>query len=274
MKPIKAILSLSLLTLIAAARAQATVIETYAEDPGYRHETSSLVDTATLTFDSLSTGVHNKVGDSALTWAGVGTFNQLDILKADQYGGAYNADTGKSTNYSVQGVGSSVSQTILNLNNPSAYFGLWWSAGDASNVLDFYSGKDGTGTLLAEFTTANLLKALPKSYYGNPNPGSNSGKDAGEPFAFINFFAVEGTTWNSIVFRNSSSSGFESDNYTSRVAAYDPTTDGAMPGVVVEAINGKEEVTLVPEPSAKWAMFLIGGLSLGSPLFRRSRKTT
>jgi len=260
MKTTKAILALGILSIFAFAQARATVIVTYAEQPGA--ETSSLVNASTFTFNNLSTGVHTNV-----EWDGVGTFDKLNILNADQYGGAAN------TKYAVEGLGS-VSQTILNLDHSSGYFGMWWSAGDAANVLDFYSGANGTGTLLAQFTTANLLKALPKAYYGNPNTGTNLGKDAGEPFAFINFFATPGSSWSSVVFKNSSSSGFEGDNYTSRVAVYNATTDGPMPGVVVEAINGTQEVNiaLAPEPNATFAMLLIGGLSAGGSFFRRFKK--
>ena len=259
MKILKPLLSLAFLTAMAASQAGATVIVTYAEKPGM--ETSTLINTNTYNFDNLALGLNTKVD-----WTGVGEFNQLYIKSADQYGGAAN------TKYSVQGVNTSVSSTVLNLNTPSAYFGLWWSAGDASNVLDFYSEADGKGTLVAEFTTASLLKALGKTYYGNPNVGDNLGKDAGEPFAFINFFAVEGTTWSSVVFRNSSSSGFESDNYTSRVEAYNQATDGNMPGVVLEAITGTQVVALVPEPNASMAMALFGGLSVAGTVARGLKK--
>jgi hypothetical protein len=270
MNALKVTLLSVFLSALALAEARATVIVTYAEKPGA--ETSSFINATTFTFDTLALGVQKNVA-----WSGVGSFDQLDILKADQYGGAYNPVTGKDTQYSVQGVGSSVSQTILNLNSASAYFGLWWSAGDAANVMDFYSGADGKGTLLAEFTTANLIKALPSTYRGNPNPDrvdpitGKTIQNTGENYAFINFFATPGSTWSSIVFKNSASSGFEADNFTSRVAVYDPTTDGAMPGVVLEAINGKQEISLAqaPEPSAAFAMLVLGGVSAGGSLLRR-----
>lgn len=251
---------LGLLALVAVSSAHATVIVTYAEDPGA--VTSSLINTTTFDFNSLAT----KKTLTDVTWTGVGTFDKLYVLPADQYGGADNSK------YSVQGVGSPVSKTILNLDTASAYFGFWWSAGDSSNLLRFYSGHDGTGTLLAEFSTASLLKALGSTYYGNPVEGSNEGKDAGEPFAFINFFAVDGVAWSSIVLTNSSSSGFESDNYTSRVEAYNPATDGAMPGIVLEALNGTQVVSLVPEPGPTLAMVLLGTVSVGGPLLRRLRR--
>ena len=254
----KTVLAIAAIAAFSAASATATVIVTYAEQAGA--ETSSVVGSSAFTFDNLSTGVHTNVA-----WSGVGIFNQLNIHAADQYGGA-----GGNTNYAVEGIGS-VSQTILNLNNASGYFGMWWSAGDSSNVLDFYSGANGTGTLLAEFTTSNLLKALPKAYYGNPNPGTFYKRDSGEPFAFINFFATPGTAWNSIVFRNASSSGFEGDNYTSRTEVYNPATDGPMPGIVVAEVTGTK-VSLVPEPQSIAALFMLGGVSLGGSLFRRLRK--
>jgi len=260
MKLLRTTLATCLLTGLAAAQSEATVIVTYAEQPGI--VASTFIHSSTYDFNSLTAGVHSNVA-----WDGVGSFDTLNILNADQYGGANNSM------YAVEGLGS-VSKTVLNLNSPSSYFGLWWSAGDAANVIDFYSGAGGTGTLVAEFTTTNLLKALGGAYKGNPTPGPFLGKDAGEPFAFINFFATPNSAWSSVVFKNSAGSGLEADNYASRVAVYDPTTDGPMPGVVLEAINGKTEVSLVPEPNATMAMILIGAVSFSSTLLRRFKKTT
>jgi hypothetical protein len=255
MKAMRYLFLVALTGVLCVSRAEATVIVTYAEQPGI--EASTFINATTYDFNSLSTGLNTNV-----VWDGVGTFNQLYVKTADQYGGAGNSL------YSVQGVGTSVSQTILNLSSASAYFGLWWSAGDASNVIRFYSGLNGTGTLVAEFTTASLLQALGAAYDGNPNVGSYYGKDSSEPFAFINFFAVEGSSWQSIVLTNSSSSGFESDNYASRVAAYDASTDGTMPGIVLEAINGTSVVSMVPEPTTYAAMALLGGLTFSGSMFR------
>jgi hypothetical protein len=76
-----------------------------------------------------------------------------------------------------------------------------------------------------------------------------------------------------VVFRNSSSSGFEADNVASRVAAYDATTDGAMPGIVFEAINGTQQTLVnVPEPGATLAMIFVGFMSVGTPLLRRLKR--
>jgi hypothetical protein len=110
---------------------------------------------------------------------------------------------------------------MLTLNSPSNYFGFWWSAGDASNVLTFYSA----GQLVATFTTAQIVTLIPNDpnttvtaingstyntdkYYDNPNGG-----DASEPFAYVDFIAT-GLTFDQIGFSNSLGSGFESDNHS------------------------------------------------------------
>jgi hypothetical protein len=183
-----------------------------------------------------------------VSWKGVGTFDQLYIKSADNYGGAVDAKNPDGSRYSVQGVGTSVSTSTLKLDKASSYFGMWWSAGDAKNVLDFYSGK----TLVAEFTTASLMDPLPAEYDGNPR---NRMLDSWEPFAFINFMGDPTTSWDKIVMRNDGSSGFESDNYTSRVAAWNPLVDGALPGVPVSIVSGTKttKVTAGSLAGSRWA---------------------
>ncbi len=207
-----------------APAAQAATMITIAENPNTYN--SSLLNTSVYNFDSLNTGLNRGVN-----WEGVGTFDQLYVLKANQYGGAPSDSSPKGSPYSVQGVGSPVKQTVLTLDTPSSYFGVFWSAGDAANRMSFYNGKE----LVAEFTTANLMNLLPKEYYGNPldrrlNPG--------EPYGFINFYGDSATSWDQVVFSNTSSSGFESDNYTSRQQAWSAKEDGAISGRVVAVVEG------------------------------------
>lgn len=226
-------LALTVLGTALMATSRAAIVVTYAESPG--QENSTLPNTQVFNFNSLSTGVNNNVN-----WSGVGSFDQLYIKSADQYGGATDPTHPNGTNYSVQGVGTPVSQTTLSLTNNSGYFGMWWSAGDPANVLDFYNGN----TLVAQFTTASLLGQLSTAYDGNPR---NTSLDSKEPFAFINFYGDANTTWNKIVLTNSGSSGFESDNYTSRVATYTPSTDGpTLPGVTVARVSGTTTTALSP----------------------------
>ena len=227
----KKLLSLLALAAILPA-AKASVIVTYAEDPN--RNLSSLSGTEVFNFDALKTGVNNNVA-----WNGVGSFNQLYVKGADSYGGAADASNPNGTKYSLQGAGTSVLSSTLLLDTPSSYFGMWWSAGDAQNVLDFYKGD----TLVSSFTTASLMEPLPGTYDGNPRNRSING---GEPYAFINFFGDETTVWDRIVLRNNGSSGFESDNYTTRVAAWNPATDGALPGVAVSIVEGTKTTAATP----------------------------
>jgi hypothetical protein len=123
-----------------------------------------------------------------------------NINAANIYGGAGNSDY-----YQVVGLGSST----LTFGAPQDYVGLWWSAGDAGNELKFYSG----AALVGDFVVASYAAGLPGAYFGNPTPGPNFGGDGGEPFAYINFTALPGTSITSVEFdENIQGSGFELDN--------------------------------------------------------------
>lgn len=231
----------SLLALLAIP-AKAELIVTYAEDPSLNQ--SSLGGTQVFDFNTMSIGYQKNV-----SWKGVGTFDQLYINKADAYGGAADATNPKGSLYSVQGAGTPVTSSTLQLDIASSYFGMWWSAGDPRNVLSFYSGEKLVGT----FTTSSLLNLLPSTYDGNP---INRKINSGEPYAFINFYGDEKTTWDRIVLTNDGSSGFESDNYTTRVAAWDPAQDGALGGVPVAIVSGTTTTAVTAETLAetRWAL--------------------
>ena len=94
---------------------------------------------------------------------------------------------------------------------------------------------------MAEFTTANLMNLLPKDYYGNP---LDRRMNPGEPYGFINFYGDSSTSWDQIVFSNTSSSGFESDNYTSREKAWSASEDGAIAGRPVAVVEGTKVTKL------------------------------
>jgi hypothetical protein len=240
---------LTMALLVAAIPAQASVIITYAEDPG--STLSSLADTSVYNFNKAPLGLSTNV-----VWSGVGTFDRLYIKGADAYGGAADASSPKGTRYSLQGAGTSVLSSTLKLDMESSYFGMWWSAGDARNVLEFYNGD----TLVSRFTTASLMDPLPATYDGNP---INRAINSREPYAFINFFGDETTAWDRIVLTNNGSSGFESDNYTSRVAAWDPLVDGALPGVPVATVSGTK-TTMVTEKSLEGSRWTLDASSVAA----------
>lgn len=203
------------------------MIITTAEGSGAFNTT--LGNTSVENFNSLPTGANRNV-----SWSGVGTIDAVGVLNPNVYGGAPDANGAGATRYAVQSTSGSlggIGKTTLTLNTPSSYFGLYWSAGDPYNVLDFYNGNN----LVAHFTTANLMNKLPSSYNGNPD-SLYLGQDRNEKFGFINFMGSAGTSWNSVVFSNLGSSGFESDNWTSRVNGWNPTVD-TLPGTPVELIQ-------------------------------------
>jgi len=120
------------------------------------------------------------------------------------------------------------------------YFGLWFSALDSGNELQFYEGN----TLVYTFTPAkfaSLVGACPNSsnaFCSNPN----NGDDTGEQFAFLNFYDTTGY-FDKIVFTETGTAGFESDNQT--VGYIDPVTPtgtviGATPepGSIVLLLTG------------------------------------
>lgn len=126
------------------------------------------------------------------------------------------------------------------------YFGLWFSALDNANELQFYEN----GTLLYSFTPtlfASLVGACPNTknaFCGNPNNGENTGQQ----YAFLNFYDTNGY-FNKIVFSETSSAGFESDNHTvGYMNPVDPT------GTIIGA---------TPEP-ASIVLMLTGLLALAA----------
>lgn len=257
---------MKLLTVISISgllslAARGALIVSYAENSD--DFTTKLSNTTVFDFNSIALGKKT----TATTWTDassntVGSYNNLYIKAADKYGGAGNP---AGSNYAV--VGSNfVSTSTLTLTTPSAYFGFWWSAGDATNVMSFYNGV----TLVAQFSTDTLLTAIAGSPEYKGSPVTNYlNQDNTESFAFVNFFGESGTTWDKIVFSNSvNASGFESDNHTSRVGAWgtQPEEVGQpYPGKVFASVSGNT-VTVIPEPSAA-LLSVVGALAC----FRRRR---
>jgi MYXO-CTERM domain-containing protein len=200
------------------------------------------------TFDSQSAGTN-------LTAPFVTTFNGSGITgtytggivwtAANQYGGA-----GGTGVYPEVLNGSSYT---LSLSASVNYFGLWFSALDPGNQLQFFNGS----TLLYTFTPAqfiSLVGVCPGSQYcGNPN-SAFLGDDSGEQFAYLNFFDSNGT-FNKVVFSEigNPGGGFESDNQAVALL------NGQPPGTPI----------ITPEP-ASFGLLAVAGLSL-LPLLRRRR---
>ena len=189
------------------------------------------------TFNELSPGFRS----TSFPFAGntsLGSYDHGQIQKADAFGGSGGTGNYLTVNQSIKPASN---PTTLIFAIPQRYFGMWWSAGDPNNVVQFFSGS----TLLETFRTndvVNFINASPNknAYFGNPN----NGKNTGEPYAFINFYANPSNpalTFNRIVLSNlGSGTGFESDNHTIATSYVDisgmdinpatPTDLGANPG--------------------------------------------
>ncbi len=220
------------------------------EAPGVQASTVSGVTTETFNFNNTGnyTSLNTRVG--TLTSPG------LAIDAANQYGGAATATlTGGSNNYFAIGAESGQTTASLALNGPQSYFGFWWSAADPLNGVQLYS----KGNLLATLNTNVALAALNSSYLGNPN----SGADASEPFAYLNFTATGGTTFDQVVFNNANlSTGVEADNFSVLKSAT---------GVSGTLINNGLTFA-VPEPSSLALATLGGAIGLGAARLRRRRR--
>ncbi len=186
-----------------------------------------------------------------------GTYSGVEIINADQYGGA--DGTGQ---YAVAFGGGRGASYSLTLNTPVNYFGYWLSALDKGNVATFYGANN---QVLFQFNPQDVLNAISKSsnpnaYYGNPN-APFKGKDSTEPFVFLNFFDTTGT-FTKVVFSEvgNGTAGYESDNHT--VGTYASVGSGTFITLTNSA---------APEPAA-WALMMVGVGGMGAALRTRRRK--
>ncbi len=173
-----------------------------------------------------------------------GTYTGSFALEnSGEYGGA-NGTGAFITTGAGWGLGNTYTLTLSQNEN---YFGMWISALDAGNDLTFYNG----GTLVDTFTPDDLIAAVGScpgsAYCGNPN----SGQDAAEQFAFVNFYDSTGS-FNKIVFTQTTSAGYETDNHTVATLAGAP---------------GGSTLGVTPEPSS--LMMLSTGALTGAGILRR-----
>jgi hypothetical protein len=200
-------------------------------------QTSTVANITTETFDSFKAGRYQTLN----TAIGTLTSPNMQIVSNDQYGGA-----GGQGNYFSIGAQSGATSATLMLNGAQAYFGFWWSAADNENKITFLSH----GSVVASFDSSTASGALGSSYLGNPNGNPNSPPDAGEKFAYLNFIATDGSTFDEVDFSNlNTGTGFESDNWSVSSTALTPTYPGTPIGGVTPSA--------VPEPSSL-AMTAVG----------------
>jgi hypothetical protein len=244
---------------------QADTISVYLSAPDV--QSTFVAGATTETWDEATPGTYQTYAGTIGNY-GLSGQDSFVIQAADQFGGA------NGSQYMTFGAQSgNASPVQLVLTSPATYFGFWWSAGDANNGISLYDGS----TLVGRFSTATILSLLQatsvtavdgalyqsSTYFGNPN----TGQDANEPFAYVNFLDTGGDI-TSIVFDNSGSTGtgFENDNHS----VYNGAVTVAPTAVFVSTVG-------TPEP-ATWALYLGGlGVLAGSKrklfdLVRRQRR--
>jgi hypothetical protein len=164
-----------------------------------------------------------------------GTYSGVDIAAADLWGGA-----GGEGRYAQTFGSYTLSFTGLKPN----FFGMWLSALDGGNVLEFYDG----ARLLRQFTASDF-QLLTGTCNGGPycaNPTARFfGQAAHEPFAFVSFW-VPTAGFDRITFRQLSPGGFESDNHIAGIVGQAPAP---APGMV--AILGLGALGIAARTSAR-----------------------
>ena len=227
---------------IAAARADSFYISYLA--PGV--QTPAGITNNYETFDSLAPYsslatpyVTNFNGSSySGTYSGTGR-----VLAADIYGGAGGTGTYLTTSGSY----------TLAINRPVNYFGLWLSALDAGNQLNFLDN----GVLVYSFS-ANDYSSFVGACPGNPHCGNPNQQFAGQngyqQYAYLNFYDPAGSFDEVQVLENDPFSGLESDNH-----AVD----------ILHSVPAGTEIA--PEPESLGLIVMSGLLLLTGGRWRRKR---
>lgn len=246
--------------LATAAAAGAVVpfdVRYESEAVGIQNTTATFSTGGVETFDTRPTGTGQAFATDFGTAGQIsGTYRNVQINAADQYGGA-----GGAGQYAVTFASSGYSLDLTStIPGGVTYFGFWLSALDRGNEVTFYSH----GKLLFTFDPGDVVAAVNShadaaDYYGNPT--SPYRVNRGEPYVFLDFFSDKGS-FDTVVFAETpASGGYESDNHTvghfltKGTGTAVPLSPGAFPAAV-------------PEP-ATWAMMLAGFGLVGLTVRRR-----
>ncbi|WP_226896041.1 PEPxxWA-CTERM sorting domain-containing protein [Polymorphobacter sp. PAMC 29334] len=195
---------------IAAGSANAVTVISV-EAAGIQNTTVALSRSGVETFSGpAGTNVTLATNFGGSSYSGVYSAHDV-IATGTQYGGA------GGSGYFTMGHGT----VTIDITGPANYFGLWASAIDTNNAIEFWRG----GVEVDHISP--LAMGLEASYLGNPN-ASFLGKDRAQAFAFINYHVLGG--FDQVRLIQGYGGMFENDNNT---------------------------VGLIPEPTS-WLLLLAG----------------
>ena len=197
-------------TLLALTATSAQAFTVTIENPTIQNKPTGnelfVVDFNDLTTDTTDSFTKSSAS-SSYTYG-----SDLIIRAADQHGGA--EDEQGIASQHIESTTKPGTHTIT-IDQPQKYFGLWWSAGDSSNVLTFLKN----GEVVATFNTQDVINKLAElpngsDYYCNPTNQFN-GLVCSETYAFLNFFFEGNEDYDEVRLQAANSIGnFESDNHT------------------------------------------------------------
>lgn len=230
-----------------AGAAQADTFHVTFEAPGVEQSTAAFSSRGVETFDGIGQGFNRSFatdfGSGGVT---TGSYAGVDVVGADQYGGA-----GGSGNFA-----STFGAYSLNLSTSDPvginYFGFWLSALDSGNTVTFSRA----GTTVFSFSPVDVLALVGgnSAYYGNPD-APYAGANGGQPYVFLNFFDTDGAFDRVTFSEGLANAGYESDNHT--VGFY--IAESGTP------------VGSVPEPAA-WVTMILGFGAVGAVARRRTTR--
>ncbi len=224
-----------------AGAAQADTFHVTFEAPGVETSTAAFSSTGVETFDGIGQGGGQTFASQFGSGGAIlGSYSGVDVLAADQYGGA-----GGAGNYASTFGAYSLS---LSTSDPAGinYFGFWLSALDSGNTVTFSRA----GSAVFSFSPGDVLALVGgnPAYFGNPDA---AGANASQAYVFLNFFDTNGA-FDTVTFSETlANAGYESDNHT--VGFY--TAESGTP------------VGSVPEPAA-WMMMILGFGAVGAVVRR------
>ncbi len=197
---------------LVAAPASAGIVIQF-EAPGVQNSTAIFDVVGVETFESRSLGLVGGTGFSTDFGTGgaiVATYTGGRIDDANQFGSAGGVGKHIVTFSNLPAIEINFTTTLPQGLN---YFGYWLSALDGGNRVEFFNGATSLG-IITPADVSGFTGACPASLYcGNPN-APFLGRNAGEPYAFLNVYFTNGTTYDRIRIYQIGGGGYESDNHT------------------------------------------------------------